>query len=110
MRLYPYSKIKTETLFELLLLARILATVCYFLLFSSVLSFIFGIVSEPMPYTDIGEGFTVSGTDNVPAVAFMISFLAAILTIFMYVVSGLCAAIVSFENQYVSKNKIGNII
>lgn len=99
MILYPYSKIKTNTLFPLLLAARIAGALGYITLAFAAISALFSFgglfVDSNIEMVREGSGFW-SLTPNMPgalAFAMLLTFWALLLML----ISGFAAAVVSWE-------------
>lgn len=99
MKLYPYSKIKTENLKGLLIASRALALLSYILFFITICIGLFSIFSGFGGPRDLGNGIVMSAPSANAPVIFM-SMWGVISSVCVLAFSGLCAAVVSCEYKY----------
>ncbi len=101
MKLYPYSNIKTENLFTLLLASRLIGAIGYLAIVATLGLLILSIFAGPQ---------TIAGDPNSPIVSmstlgyrevvWSLSFTSFISGLICLSLSGLCAAVVSCEYKY----------
>ena len=101
MKLYPYSKIKTENLSTLLLAARALGIIGYLFAFLTISLWISSFFLGPKTIPVDPNGPIISMTWNgARGMAWLMSFGTISSALFFFVIGGLCAAVVSFEYNY----------
>jgi len=99
MKLYPYSKIRTENLKSLLIASRVLGVLSYILFIITVCIGIYGVISGSGGTTDLGNGITMNAPSN-SGPAIMISIWGIVSSVCVLAFSGLCAAVVSCEFKF----------
>lgn len=99
MKLYPYSKIKTENLKGLLIASRILGVLSYILLIVTIFIGIYGVFSGFGGTRDLGNGMTMTVPNN-SGPAIMVSIWGIVSSVCVLAFSGLCAAVVSCEYKF----------
>lgn len=96
MKLYPYSKIKTENLKGLLILSRFLGLLSYVLAISTIFVGLYLTFGGPGGTTELANGATLTiQRSNGPAI--LITVWGIVVSLCILAVSGLCAAVVSCE-------------
>jgi len=101
MKLYPYSKLKSENLGILLFSARALAILGVIMLLAGVVIALLGLSSGGTQ--DLGNGMTMTSPSMVgPGLIGLVWGITSGLILLAF--SGICAAIVSCENKYTSNN------
>lgn len=99
MKLYPYSKIKTENLKGLLLASRVLGVLSYILFTITFCIGVYGALIGSGGSTDLGNGITMTVPD-LSGPAIIISIWGLVSSVCVLAFSGLCAAVVSCEYKY----------
>lgn len=99
MKLYPYSKVKTENLTWLLFVSRVIGMISFVLFFSSVCIGLYLIFGGPGGTTELGNGATMVVTrSSSPGI--MIIVWGIVSSICLLAFSGLFAAVVSCEYKF----------
>lgn len=101
MKLYPYSKIRTENLKSLLLASRVLGVLSYILF---IITFCVGIFSVFGGPTHLGNGMTMAGP-SIMGPTIMILIWGIVSSVCVLAFSGLCAAVVSCEHKFTTANE-----
>jgi hypothetical protein len=102
MKLYPYSKLKSENLGILLFSARALAILGVIMLLAGVVIALLGL-SSGGGTQDLGNGMTMTTPSMVgPGIIGLVWGVTSGFILLAF--SGICAAIVSCENKYTSNN------
>jgi hypothetical protein len=106
MKLYPYSRIKTENLQTLLLVTRVLGVFGYLLIIVSIgllISTLF--MGSETTIKELGHNFTqkITTRDNTD-IALLGSLWSIVSSISLLVLSGLLAVVVSCEYKYTNAN------
>ena len=104
MKLYPYSKIKTNNLAPLLFTARALGVISYLLAIITVFTGLYLTFGGPGGTTDLGNGMTMTISRNYGPVV-TLSVWGIVSSVCILAFSGLCAAVVSLENKFVNTDK-----
>jgi len=103
MKLYPYTQIQTKNLTGLLIAAKLIAFLSYLIFFTAILVGVIGILQDTPKTFELSSGIQATmsspGT-TLPAVMFALS--GTLSAIFLFILSGLCAAVVSCEHKYTS--------
>lgn len=101
MKFYPYSKIKTENLSTLLFTARFLGVLGYLFSLFTVLLWVSSFFLGPRTFAGDPNGPIISATwSGARGIAWYLSLGTISSALFFFVVSGLCAAVVSCEYKY----------
>lgn len=101
MKYYPYSKVKTEHLLTLLLTARFVGFVGYLSIVVSLGLLVFSIFAGPQSIIGDPNSPVVSmSTPGYRSAVWALSIASFLIGLVCMILSGLCAAIVSFEHKY----------
>ena len=99
MKLYPYSRIRTENLKSLLIVSRVIAVIGYILLIISVCIGLYTLFASSGGPVDIGSGVKIIEPGISPSVI-LISIWGIVSSLLVLAFSGLCAAVVSCEYKF----------
>jgi hypothetical protein len=101
MKLYPYSKVKTENLFTLLLASRFVGVIGYLAIVVAIGLLIFSIFAGPQIILgDPNSPIISMSTPGYREVVLSLSLASFISGSICLILSGLCAAVVSCEHKY----------
>ncbi len=101
MKLYPYSRIKTHNLKTLLLVSRIMGAIGYLVILVVIGMEILIFFTGPQTIYGLAGNPIISMPAPTHGGILLLTSLASIATAFsFFIISGLCAAVVSFEYKY----------